>query len=132
MSIYPDKRERVLGLHRRKRKRGTKILLVLLLLLGVSAFAFRDRFFKANLDGFSHATLRVDGLFCPACPPRIKSALEKIPGVIKADVELSTERTIITFDSKKVSPETFEKSISKIGTGGYKGTILVVKKGKKN
>src|SRR3990167_4506724 len=128
MIRYPEKREKVLGLNRKKR-RWIPSVLVLVLLSVISAFALKNKLFETNLSNFSHATLRVDGLFCPACPPRIKSALEKIPGVVKADVELSTERTIITFDSKKVSPETFEKSISKIGTGGYKGTILVVKKG---
>lgn len=131
MIRYPEKRERVLGLNKKK-KSLVPVFLVLILISGIPFFAFRSKIFKTGLDNFSHATLRVDGLFCPACPPRIKSALEKIPGVIKADVELSTERAIITFDSKKVSPKTFENSISKIGTGGYKGTILVVKKGTKD
>ena len=131
MIRYPEKREKVLGL-RKKKKSMVPVFLLLILISGISLFAFRNKIFKADADTFSHATLRVDGLFCPACPPKIKSALEKIPGVIKADVELSTERAIVVFDSKRVSPETLEKDISKIGTGGYKGTILVVKKGRKD
>ena len=130
MIRYPEKREKVLGINSKKR-RWIPSVLILMLLLGVSAFVLSNRLFESNLNDFSHATLRVDGLFCPACPPKIKSALEKIPGVLRADVELSTERAIVVFDSKKVSPKTFEKSISEIGTGGYKGSLLVVKKGNK-
>ncbi|OGL44784.1 MAG: hypothetical protein A2149_01470 [Candidatus Schekmanbacteria bacterium RBG_16_38_11] len=82
-----------------------------------------------NLTDSSVVTLRVDGLFCPACPPKVKAALEKIPGVISADVELSTERAIVQFDQEKVSPQVFEKTISELGNGGYRGTVLVVRKG---
>ena len=130
MVKYPEKREKVLGLNRKKEK-WLPVLLVLVLLTGISAFAFRDKVFRINLTDSSVATLRVDGLFCPACPPKVKAALEKIPGVISADVELATERAIVRFDQEKVSPRVFEKTISELGNGGYHGTVLVVRKGTK-
>ena len=130
MVKYPGKREKVLGLNRKKEK-WLPVLLVLILLTGISAFAFRDKVFRINLTDSSVATLRVDGLFCPACPPKVKAALEKIPGVVSADVELATERAIVRFDQEKVSPRVFEKTISELGNGGYRGTVLVVRKGTK-
>ena len=45
------------------------------------------------------ATLTIDGMHCAACAFRIERALRKVPGALKADVNLGTRRAHVEFPS---------------------------------
>jgi len=124
---YPEKREKVLDTGRKRAKSFRRNFIVLLFFVVTASVLF---FFYQNgrFTDYSFATVKVEGLYCEACPPRIKKAIEEVPGVIKAEVELSSSRAIVYFDPLKTAPQQFVKAIDNAGTGGYKGEVLVVKK----
>lgn len=128
MIYYPEKREKVLTAGKRSAKfLGKNLILILLVFLTAGVFFF---FYEnGGFTDYSFATVKVEGLYCEACPPRIKKAIEEVPGVIRADVELLTSRAIVYFDPSKTTPDRFVKAIDSAGSGGYKGEVLVVKKG---
>ncbi|MBI5374753.1 MAG: heavy-metal-associated domain-containing protein [Candidatus Schekmanbacteria bacterium] len=126
MIHYPEKRAKVLNTGKGKKNTTARVIsLAVALILFASAGFY---LYKVNeLKSYSLATLKIDGLYCPSCPPRVKAAIESVPGVIKADVDLSTNSALVYFDSKRTDPQQFVAAIAKAGTGGYKGEVLIVK-----
>ncbi len=43
-------------------------------------------------------TLAVEGMTCPVCPITVRTALEKVPGVKNAEVDLDTQTATVVFD----------------------------------
>ncbi len=128
MIYYPEKRDAVLNTGKRgtiSRRRNLIILAIVIFAAGTSFFFYRN----GGFTSYSFATVKVVGLYCEACPPRIKKAIEEVPGVIRADVELSTSRALVYFDPSRTNPNRFVEAIAGAGTGGYSGEVLVVKKG---
>lgn len=42
-------------------------------------------------------TIAIDGMTCASCVGRVEKAIAKVPGVLKASVNLATERADISF-----------------------------------
>jgi copper chaperone CopZ len=61
------------------------------------------------------ADLKVTGMTCASCPFIVKSAIEDVKGVKKADVTL--DQTTVTFDSSQVSLDQIKKAIQDVGYG---------------
>ena len=59
--------------------------------------------------------LAVTGMTCAACSARIEKQLNKLDGVEKTSVNLSSERASVIYDSTKVSPEQIIERIKKTG-----------------
>ena len=55
------------------------------------------------------------GMTCAACSARVEKALNKQEGVIKASVNLLSNKATIDFDEEKISPEDLIKIIEKTG-----------------
>mgnify|MGYP003760445737 FL=1 len=55
------------------------------------------------------------GMTCAACSARVEKALNKQEGVIKASVNLLSNKATIDFDEEKISPEDLIKTIEKTG-----------------
>src|SRR5699024_4439287 len=64
----------------------------------------------------NHATLGVTGMTCAACSNRIEKVLNKMDGV-EAQVNLTTERATVDYDSEKTSIEDISNKIEKVGYG---------------
>ncbi|WP_373892952.1 heavy metal translocating P-type ATPase [Virgibacillus sp. CBA3643] len=64
----------------------------------------------------NHATLGVTGLTCAACSNRIEKVLNKMDGV-EAQVNLTTEKATVDYDSEKTSIEDISNKIEKVGYG---------------
>jgi P-type Cu+ transporter len=61
-------------------------------------------------------TLGVAGMTCASCVGRVERALEKVPGVLEARVNLANERATIRYLAGEVEPRELEKAI---GGAGY-------------
>jgi len=64
----------------------------------------------------NHATLGVTGMTCAACSNRIEKTLNKMDGV-EAQVNLTTEKATVNYDSEKTSMEDITKKIENVGYG---------------
>ena len=61
------------------------------------------------------ATLDVTNMQCAACPITVRKALEKVPGVDSAKVDLKTKRAVVSFDPAKATPEALTKATADAG-----------------
>ncbi|MBP7609552.1 MAG: mercury resistance system periplasmic binding protein MerP [Steroidobacteraceae bacterium] len=61
------------------------------------------------------ATLDVTKMDCAVCPITVRKALEKVPGVESAKVDLKTHRAIVSFDPSKATPELLTKATADAG-----------------
>lgn len=73
-------------------------------LLSANAFAARKT-----------VTLQVSGMVCPACPLAVRKALERVDGVLKADVSLERKEALVTFDDAKTNEQELIKATEKAG-----------------
>ena len=70
----------------------------------------------------NHATIGITGMTCASCSNRVEKTLNKMDGVT-AQVNLTTEKATIDFDSEKSSLEEITKKIENIGYGVVMETI---------
>ncbi|PAV28716.1 copper-translocating P-type ATPase [Virgibacillus profundi] len=64
----------------------------------------------------NHATLGITGMTCAACSTRVEKVLNKMDGV-EAQVNLTTEKATVDFDSGKTTIEDITKKIENVGYG---------------
>ncbi|WP_438874669.1 heavy metal translocating P-type ATPase [Virgibacillus salexigens] len=64
----------------------------------------------------NHATLGITGMTCAACSNRVEKVLNKMDGV-EAQVNLTTEKATVDYDSEKASIEEITKKIENTGYG---------------
>jgi mercuric ion binding protein len=58
---------------------------------------------SAALAGEQTVTLRVENMYCSACPITVKSSLEAVPGVAEAVVSYAKKTAVVTFDDAKTA-----------------------------
>ena len=63
----------------------------------------------------SRATLGVEGMTCAACSGRVEKALNAVPGVAEATVNLATERATVQFDAAETTPLALAEAVQKAG-----------------
>lgn len=59
--------------------------------------------------------IRTEGMFCDACPPRIETEIERLPGVKAARAYRTMQLTSVLFDPSLVDPETIRERIETVG-----------------
>lgn len=59
--------------------------------------------------------LEVKGMSCDACAKTIKSELEAMDGVVKADVSFERKNAVVQYHSSKLEPERLVRKIREIG-----------------
>ncbi len=73
-------------------------------------------------------TLDIEGMTCASCVNHVEQALNKVPGVIEASVNLATERASITYVAESTGPSDFKKAVREAGyevvEGPQKGTSV--------
>ena len=67
-------------------------------------------------------TLLIEGMTCAACSARIEKVLNKIDGVTRANVNLSTNKAIVEFPSGLIDDNALIKAVEK---AGYKAEVEV-------
>ncbi len=60
-------------------------------------------------------TLEVEGMHCASCVNAVEKALERLPGVIDASVNLATERATVEYDPARVGVEDFKRVVGEVG-----------------
>ena len=70
---------------------------------------------SAFAGGSRTATLDVTKMDCAVCPITVRKALEKVPGVDSAKVDLKTHRAVVSFDPSKTTPELLTKATTDAG-----------------
>ncbi len=61
--------------------------------------------------------LAVTGMTCASCSGRVARALQKVPGVIEARVNLASEQAEIHFDAAQTTPERLVAAVEQAGYG---------------
>ncbi len=61
------------------------------------------------------ATLEVKGMVCPACPVAVKKALQRVPGVADAQVDVKTGTAAVKFDPDRTRPEDLARAVTGAG-----------------
>ncbi|MBG9567120.1 heavy metal translocating P-type ATPase [Brevibacillus agri] len=62
-------------------------------------------------------SLKIEGMTCAACATRIEKGLNKINGVIKANVNLTLERATVVYNPETVRPADLIQKIKDLGYG---------------
>ena len=60
-------------------------------------------------------TLSVPGMSCAACPITVKKALNKVPGVSKAEVSFEKRQAVVSFDDAKTTLQALTKATADAG-----------------
>jgi Cu+-exporting ATPase len=66
-------------------------------------------------EALSRATLAVEGMTCAACSGRVERALNAVPGVTEATVNLATERATVRFDAAETTPLALAEAVQRAG-----------------
>ena len=81
-------------------------------ILIVCVVAFPWPLFAGNLET---VVLDVKNMTCAVCPITVKKALQRVPGVTIAEVDLDKKTARVTFDPEKTSPAALTKATSDAG-----------------
>jgi Cu+-exporting ATPase len=76
--------------------------------------AIRDAGYGADVR---ETTFGVTGMTCASCVGRVERALEKVPGVLEASVNLANERATVEYLAGEVEPKDLEMAIEGAGYG---------------
>jgi Cu+-exporting ATPase len=58
---------------------------------------------------------RIEGMHCAACSSAVERVTRKLPGVVRSDVNLTTNKMDIEYDEKTVTPELIMAKVEKAG-----------------
>ena len=70
---------------------------------------------SAALAGEKTVTLRVENMYCSACPITVKSSHEAVSGVTKAVVSYADKTAVVTFDDAKTALPALIDATTKAG-----------------
>src|SRR5829696_6780705 len=76
--------------------------------------AIRDTGYDA---GVSEMTFGVTGMTCASCVGRVERAIEKVPGVLEASVNLANEKATVEYLAGEVGARDLEKAVEEAGYG---------------
>jgi mercuric ion binding protein len=79
---------------------------------------FLSLLFVFSLSAFAKeqtVTLSVPTMNCVTCPFTVKKALQKVEGVIKADVVFETKLAVVTYDDEKTTVEALTDATTNAG-----------------
>jgi mercuric ion binding protein len=90
-------------------------LLLAVLLLAPVAMVGADPVVAAEAVATKTVTLAVENMTCGACPITVRKALEKVPGVAQATVDLEARTATVTFDPAKAKIEDLTRATTEAG-----------------
>ncbi len=66
-------------------------------------------------EGLRQIDIGIEGMTCASCSARVERALQGVPGVAAATVNLSTERASVQYDGAQTTPQDLADAIAQIG-----------------
>ncbi len=73
----------------------------------------------------------IEGMSCAACSAAVERVTRKLDGVVRSDVNLTTNKMTIVYDAEKVTPELIVAKVQKAGFGAAQFADDTEKNGKK-
>ncbi len=70
-------------------------------------------------DGGGEATLSVEGIRCAACVWLIEKRLSQVPGLMAANLNVSTEKLQVTWDAARCKPSDILQAVREVGYVAY-------------
>ena len=87
---------------------------------GIGLADFRVVIEKAGYTvGESSVTLAIDGMTCASCVSRVEKALLRVPGVVRAEVNLATESASVTLATRQIDEAALTVLIAAVERAGY-------------
>jgi copper chaperone len=65
-------------------------------------------------------TLKVNGMTCGGCVRGVRKVLERVPGVVSAEVSLDRAEAQVTFDAARVDPQQLTAAVE---AAGYQAAV---------
>jgi Cu+-exporting ATPase len=65
--------------------------------------------------GESSVTLAIDGMTCASCVSRVEKALLRVPGVVRAEVNLATESASVTLATRQIDEAALVAAVERAG-----------------
>lgn len=81
--------------------------------------SFYDKYVKINSDGFSEASLIIEGIHCSACVWLNEKALHKMDGVIEANINFTNNKATIVWIDDIVKLSSIIEMIRSIGYNAF-------------
>ncbi len=97
-------------------RRAFRLVFILAFLLLPMVYTHNAWSAQGNLK---QVTLRVEGMYCAACPATVRLALKRLPGVVNAKVSYKEKKATISYQPEKVTVEQMIKAIKNSGYGAY-------------
>ena len=69
--------------------------------------------------------LKLSGLSCPNCPPKVETALKTLPGVKAAHVNLATQSAHVVYDPERIELNAIIREIRRAGFGAGAATTRI-------
>src|ERR687892_1853995 len=60
-------------------------------------------------------TLAVDGMTCASCPYIVRTALQEVPGVARAEVSYAEKMAVVTFDDAEATVAALTQATAGVG-----------------
>jgi mercuric ion binding protein len=60
-------------------------------------------------------TLAVDGMTCTSCPYIVRTALQEVPGVARAEVSYAGKTAVVTFDDARTTVAGLTQATADVG-----------------
>jgi copper chaperone CopZ len=76
-----------------------------------------------NLETIQTVAFTIKGMSCSGCEEEVKHELNKLNGIVKAEVSYANKNAIIQFDHSKTNIPTIENAINATGYTVIKTTI---------
>jgi len=84
-----------------------------------NASSFYDKFVKINKDGFSEVSLIIEGIHCSACVWLNEKALQKMDGILEANINFTNNKAIIIWVDEVVKLSEIIDMIRAIGYNAF-------------
>lgn len=82
----------------------------------VSLAALQSAVEKAGYTvGESSVSLAIDGMNCASCVSRVEKALMRVPGVVRAEVNLATESATVTASTRHIDEAALVTAVERAG-----------------
>ncbi|GBD98794.1 copper chaperone CopZ [bacterium BMS3Abin07] len=95
-------------------RRTVRLVFILAFLLFPMVYTNSAWSAQGNLK---QVTLKVEGMYCAACPATVRLALKRLPGVVNAKVSYKEKKATVLYREDKVTVAQMIKAIKDSGYG---------------
>ncbi len=98
-------------------------MVLVLVLVGLVSACGKDEPAAVNAPNAANlktVTLSVPGMTCAACPITVRKALEKVPGVVRAQADFDSKTATVRFDPARTD---IKALIAAVKNAGYAATL---------